>query len=127
MAHPSSLQTNNTGRFQAEARFIDSINMPWFMAPSPKKATVLAPGCKYCAENAKPAAVGPSAPTIPEDAIKLFCPTIGRFAEPIEMGRVLVMLGSDLAGFVSGVNLPVDFGYCGEVAMGQRDNLMNIS
>ena len=64
---------------------------------------------------------------IPEDAIKLFCPTLGRFAEPIEMGRVLVMLGSDLAGFVSGVNLPVDFGYCGEVAMGQRDNLMNIS
>ncbi|MEZ4332261.1 MAG: coniferyl-alcohol dehydrogenase [Myxococcota bacterium] len=63
---------------------------------------------------------------IPEDAIKLFCPSIGRFAEPIEMGRVLVMLGSDLAGFVSGVNLPVDFGYCGEVAMGQRDNLMNI-
>jgi len=64
---------------------------------------------------------------IPEDAVKLFCPSNGRFAEPVEMGRVLVMLGSDLAGFVSGVNLPVDFGYCGEVAMGQRDNLMNIS
>lgn len=64
---------------------------------------------------------------IPEQAIKLFCPSIGRFAEPIEMGRALVMLGSDLAGFVSGVNLPVDFGYCGEVAMGQRDNLMKIS
>lgn len=63
---------------------------------------------------------------IPEDAIKLFCPSLGRFAAPIEMGRVLVMLGSDLAGFVSGVNLPVDFGYCAEVAMGQRDNLMNI-
>ena len=64
---------------------------------------------------------------IPEDAIKLFCPAIGRFAEPVEMGRVLVLLGSDLAGFISGVNLPVDFGYCAEVAMGQRDNLMNIS
>jgi NAD(P)-dependent dehydrogenase (short-subunit alcohol dehydrogenase family) len=64
---------------------------------------------------------------IPEDAVKLFCPSNGRFAEPAEMGRALVMLNSDLAGFVSGVNLPVDFGYCGEVAMGQRDNLMNIS
>ena len=44
MAQPSSLQTNNTGRFQTAARFIDSINMPWFMAPSPKKATATAPG-----------------------------------------------------------------------------------
>ena len=42
------------------------------------------------------------------------------------MGRALVMINSDLAGFVSGVNLPVDFGYCGEVAMGQRENLMKI-
>jgi len=64
---------------------------------------------------------------VPEEAVKLFCPSNGRFAEPAEMGRALVMLNSDLAGFVSGVNLPVDFGYCGEVAMGQRDNLMNIS
>ena len=65
--------------------------------------------------------------TIPEEAIKVFCPSNGRFAEPAEMGRVLVLLGSDLAGFVSGVNLPVDFGYCAEVALGQRENLMNIS
>jgi len=64
---------------------------------------------------------------IPEDAIKLFNPSNDRFAEPAEMGRVMVLLGSDLAGFISGVNLPVDFGYCAEVAMGQRENLMNIS
>lgn len=64
---------------------------------------------------------------IPEAAITPFFPSNGRFAEPEEMGRALVMLGSDLACFVSGVNLPVDFGYCAEVAMGQRDNLMNIS
>jgi len=64
---------------------------------------------------------------VPEDAIRLFCPSNGRFAEPEEMGRVLVLMGSDLAGFISGVNLPVDFGYCAEVAMGQRDNLMQIS
>ena len=65
--------------------------------------------------------------TIPEDAVKIFCPSNGRYADPDEMGRVMILLGSDLAGFISGVNLPVDFGYCAEVAMGQRDNLMNIS
>jgi len=64
---------------------------------------------------------------IPEEAITPFFPSNGRFAEPDEMGRALVMMGSDLACFVSGVNLPVDFGYCAEVAMGQRDNLMNIT
>ena len=64
---------------------------------------------------------------IPEEAVTPFFPSNGRFAEPEEMGRALVMMGSDLACFVSGVNLPVDFGYCAEVAMGQRDNLMNIS
>ena len=64
---------------------------------------------------------------IPEEAITPFFPSNGRFAEPDEMGRALVMMGSGLACFVSGVNLPVDFGYCAEVAMGLRDNLMNIS
>ncbi|MFK7894427.1 MAG: SDR family oxidoreductase [Myxococcota bacterium] len=64
---------------------------------------------------------------IPEAAVTPFFPSNGRFAEPEEMGRALIMMGSDLACFVSGVNLPVDFGYCAEVAMGQRDNLMNIS
>ena len=64
---------------------------------------------------------------VPEAAITPFFPANGRFAEPEEMGRALVMMGSDLACFVSGVNLPVDFGYCAEVAMGQRENLMNIS
>ena len=53
---------------------------------------------------------------IPEEAITPFFPSNGRYAEPEEMGRALVMLGSDLACFVSGVNLPVDFGYCAEVA-----------
>ncbi|MEZ4215593.1 MAG: coniferyl-alcohol dehydrogenase [Myxococcota bacterium] len=62
----------------------------------------------------------------PRDAIAPFCPSNGRFAEPAEMGRVVVLLGSDLAGFVSGLNIPVDFGYCAEVAMGQRENLLRI-
>jgi NAD(P)-dependent dehydrogenase (short-subunit alcohol dehydrogenase family) len=64
---------------------------------------------------------------VPEAAITPFFPSNGRFATPEEMGRALVLMGSDLACFISGVNLPVDFGYCAEVAMGQRDNLMNIS
>ena len=42
------------------------------------------------------------------------------------MGEPLVLLNSRLAGFVSGLNLPVDYGYSAEVAMGQRDNLMGI-
>lgn len=62
-----------------------------------------------------------------KEAIKAaFCPSIGRFAEPAEMGHPLVLLNSKLASFVSGQNLPVDFGYAAEVAMGQRDNLMGI-
>tara|TARA_B110000444_G_scaffold194995_1_gene185393 strand:- start:383 stop:1192 length:810 start_codon:yes stop_codon:yes gene_type:complete len=63
---------------------------------------------------------------IPEEAIKMFCPSIGRFAEPEEMGQPLVLLNSKLASFISGLNIPVDFGYSAEVWMGQRDNLMNI-
>ncbi len=64
---------------------------------------------------------------MPRAAVEPFTPSHGRMAEGSDMGRVMVLLGSDLAGFISGVNLPVDFGYCAEVAMGQRDNLMNIS
>lgn len=64
---------------------------------------------------------------MPEAAVDPFKPANGKMAEPADMGRVMVLLGSDLAGFVSGVVMPVDYGYCAEVAMGQRDNLMNIS
>ena len=64
---------------------------------------------------------------MPVEAVHPFTPAHGRIADGADMGKVMVLLGSDLAGFVSGVNLPVDFGYCAEVAMGQRDNLMNIS
>lgn len=34
----------------------------------------------------------------------------GRLAESVDMGRVLAFLGSDLAGYVSGAHLSVDFG-----------------
>lgn len=64
---------------------------------------------------------------IPQDTLKPFTPANERFGAASDMGDALVLLGSDLARFISGVNLPVDFGYCAEVAMGQRDNLLNIS
>ena len=56
-----------------------------------------------------------------------FTPANGQIAQPIDMGKVMILLGSDLASFVSGVNLPVDLGYCAQIYMGQRDNLMNIT
>ncbi|MFT4235618.1 MAG: SDR family oxidoreductase [Microbacterium sp.] len=34
----------------------------------------------------------------------------GRLAESVDMARVLAFLGSDLAGYVSGAHLSVDFG-----------------
>ncbi len=64
---------------------------------------------------------------IPEEAVALFLPSNGRYATGSDMGRVMVLLNSDLAGFVSGNNLPVDFGYCAEVVMGQRDDLLGLA
>lgn len=64
---------------------------------------------------------------MPAEAIELFLPSIGRYATGAEMGEPLVLLNSKLASFVSGQNLPVDFGYAAEVFVGQRENLMNIS
>ena len=64
---------------------------------------------------------------IPDEAVELFLPSNGRYASSAEMGAPLVMLNSKLAGFVSGNNLPVDFGYCAEVTMGQRDDLLGIA
>jgi NAD(P)-dependent dehydrogenase (short-subunit alcohol dehydrogenase family) len=57
----------------------------------------------------------------------LFKPSHRRFAGPADMGRAMVFLNSRLAGFVSGVCLPVDFGYTAEVLTGQRDNLIGLS
>jgi len=61
---------------------------------------------------------------IPDSAVDLFLPSNGRYATGADMGRPLVMLNSELASFVSGNNLPVDFGYSAEVVMGQRDDLL---
>jgi NAD(P)-dependent dehydrogenase (short-subunit alcohol dehydrogenase family) len=64
---------------------------------------------------------------IPEEAVALFLPSNGRYAVGADMAGPLVLLNSALAGFISGNNLPVDFGYCAEIAMGQRDDLLGIA
>jgi NAD(P)-dependent dehydrogenase (short-subunit alcohol dehydrogenase family) len=64
---------------------------------------------------------------IPDEAVELFLPSNGRYATGAEMGEPLVLLNSKLASFVSGNNLPVDFGYCAEVTLGQRDDFLGIA
>jgi NAD(P)-dependent dehydrogenase (short-subunit alcohol dehydrogenase family) len=61
---------------------------------------------------------------IPEEAVMLFAPSNGRFAEPREMGEPLVLLNSKLANFISGQNIQIDMGYSAEVFMGQKDNML---
>ncbi len=63
---------------------------------------------------------------IPEEAIKMFIGSCGRYATSEEMAEPLVFLGSHMARFVSGHNLVVDYGYVAEVETGQRENLMRI-
>jgi NAD(P)-dependent dehydrogenase (short-subunit alcohol dehydrogenase family) len=64
---------------------------------------------------------------IPDEAIELFLPPNGRYASGDDMAMPLIALNSTLAGFVSGVNLPVDFGFCAQVLTGQRDDLLGIA
>jgi len=64
---------------------------------------------------------------IPEEAVALFLPSNGRYATGTDMAGPLLLLNSKLAGFISGNNLPVDYGYCAEIMMGQRDDLMGIA
>jgi len=64
---------------------------------------------------------------MPAELIDLFLPSNGRYATGAEMGEPLVLLNSKLASFVSGNNLPVDFGFCAEVYLGQRDDLLGIA
>ena len=64
---------------------------------------------------------------IPDEAVEMFLPPNGRYATGADMGQPLVLLNSKLAGFVSGNNLPIDFGYTAQVVMGQRDDLFGIT
>jgi NAD(P)-dependent dehydrogenase (short-subunit alcohol dehydrogenase family) len=49
---------------------------------------------------------------------------IGRNATPEEMAEPLLLLASDAARFVSGVNLWVDYGYVASVEVGARRALL---
>ncbi len=64
---------------------------------------------------------------MPDEAIDLFLPPNGQYATGADMADPLILLNSSMAGFVSGINMPVDFGYCGEVFSGLRDDLMGIA
>ena len=52
-----------------------------------------------------------------------FLAPVGRNATPAEMGDPLIFLNSDMARFISGVNLFVDYGFVGDWEVGQRDIL----
>lgn len=52
-----------------------------------------------------------------------FLAPVGRNATPAEMGDPLIFLNSDMARFVSGVNLFVDFGFVADWEVDQRDIL----
>src|ERR1019366_3120805 len=60
IAKPLSLHTNRTGSLQTAARFSDSSNIPWLIAPSPKNATATPPGRRPWAARAKPQPNGPA-------------------------------------------------------------------
>jgi NAD(P)-dependent dehydrogenase (short-subunit alcohol dehydrogenase family) len=49
---------------------------------------------------------------------------VGRDATPEEMAEPLLFLGSDMARFVSGQNLFVDYGYAGSVQIGDRQGML---
>ncbi len=53
-----------------------------------------------------------------------FLAPVGRNATAAEMGDPLLFLGSDMARFVSGHNLFVDYGYVADVEVGQRKGLL---
>jgi NAD(P)-dependent dehydrogenase (short-subunit alcohol dehydrogenase family) len=55
---------------------------------------------------------------------KHFLAPIGRNATPEEMAEPLVLLNSDAARFVSGVNLFVDWGYLASIEVGARPALL---
>jgi len=56
--------------------------------------------------------------------LELFVAPIGRNATSGEMALPLIALNSDAMSFVSGHDLEVDFGYCGEVDVGVRPRLL---
>jgi NAD(P)-dependent dehydrogenase (short-subunit alcohol dehydrogenase family) len=59
-----------------------------------------------------------------KEMIDLFRAPCGRYATPEEMAEPLIFLNSNMARFVSGHNLVVDFGYQAAVDAGQKPSLL---
>jgi len=57
----------------------------------------------------------------PKQVFDAFSEPIGRMSQPAEQAHPLVFLNSEAAGFVSGVALPVDYGFTGGVQTGVLD------
>lgn len=64
---------------------------------------------------------------MPDEIIDMFLPPNDKYASGADMGDPLVWLNSRLAGFVSGIVLPVDFGYSAQVLTGQRDDFFGMA
>ena len=82
-----------------------------------------------CAALAPAPTETPMLPTFHEQVGKEFMnqhfqAPIGRDATPEEMAEPLLFLGSDMARFVSGHNLFVDYGYVGSIQVGDRQGLL---
>jgi NAD(P)-dependent dehydrogenase (short-subunit alcohol dehydrogenase family) len=61
-----------------------------------------------------------------KEAADLYLAPCGRYATPAEMAEPLIFINSNMARFVSGHDLVVDFGYAAEVETGQRENLLGL-
>lgn len=108
--------------FSKQCIIVYTMQMAGELAKQHKRINCIAPSPTQSAfmENLNAAGVG-------NDVTSLFCPSNGDFATGADMGHALVAINSKLGGFVSGCNIPVDYGYCAEVTMGQRDNLLGIA
>jgi NAD(P)-dependent dehydrogenase (short-subunit alcohol dehydrogenase family) len=61
-----------------------------------------------------------------KEVADLYIAPCGRYATSEEMAEPLIFLNSNMARFVSGHDLVIDYGYTAEVEMGQRENLLGI-
>ncbi|MBN51111.1 MAG: hypothetical protein CMN85_16385 [Spongiibacteraceae bacterium] len=108
--------------FSKQCIIVYTLQMAGELAKQHKRINCIAPSPTESAfmDSLSSAGIG-------KDVTSLFCPSNGDFATGADMGQALIAINSKLGGFISGCVIPVDYGYCAEVTMGQRDNLMNIS
>jgi len=57
----------------------------------------------------------------PKQVFEAFSEPVGRMSQPEEQAYPLVFLNSEAAGFLSGVAMPVDYGFTGGVQTGVLD------